>query len=607
MANLAENAHLQQPSETKHFTPVFQGAKRWKYLFAAVIWLALIVVFWSWWLDPDNRVSPLKYGVATGVLAWLSFLQFYFISIALRAVKPSASLEGLRGARVAMVVTKTPSEPFEVVERTLRAMLAQEVDHDTWLADEDPTPEVEAWCAEQGVQISTRRGVADYHRDAWPRRTRCKEGNLAYFYDVYGYDRYDFVVQMDADHSPEPGYLREMLRPFADSDVGYVSAPSMCARNTGSSWAARARMYSEGLFHGALQSGYTNRWAPMCIGSHYAVRTSALREVGGLGPELAEDHSTSLIFNAGGWRGAHAVDALAIGDGPATFPDMIRQEFQWSRSLVTLLLKYTPQYLDGLSPRLRFQFLFSEIWYPVFGILMALTFAMPIWALATDERFADVTFPEFVLHSAPPATVLIWIAYQLRSDGLSRPPSAKVISWERTLFPLAQWPWVLSGSLIAVLDALRGGFVDFKVTPKGGVSEAPLPYRVLLPSFVLAVASSLSVILIQDVRAAGGFYLFAAVNGALYSLLFTIIIWKHNVENSISLRSRNFVRLGAQTVAVMCLLVLNAEAFEVRGMQGLYSITTGLGEWQFVQAKSVVSGAGSGPPGTLIYVFDFDD
>lgn len=65
--------------------------------------------------------------------------------------------------------------------------------------------------------------------------------------------------------------------------------PSICAANAAQSWAARTRMYTEAAFHGVFQSGYTGALAPMCIGSHYAVRTAALKEVGGLGPELAED------------------------------------------------------------------------------------------------------------------------------------------------------------------------------------------------------------------------------------------------------------------------------------------------------------------------------
>ncbi len=63
-----------------------------------------------------------------------------------------------------MVVTKAPSEPFEVVAETLRAMLAQDVPHDTWLADEDPSPATLAWCEKHGVFVSTRKGRADYHR-----------------------------------------------------------------------------------------------------------------------------------------------------------------------------------------------------------------------------------------------------------------------------------------------------------------------------------------------------------------------------------------------------------------------------------------------------------
>ena len=44
----------------------------------------------------------------------------------------------------------------------------------------------------------------------------------------------------------------------------------------------------------------------MCIGSHYAVRTRALREIGGLGPELAEDFSTSFLPSAGSAIGPFA-------------------------------------------------------------------------------------------------------------------------------------------------------------------------------------------------------------------------------------------------------------------------------------------------------------
>ena len=268
-----------------------------------------------------------------------------------------------------MITTRAPSEPFAIVKHTLESMLAQRYPHDTWLADEAPTEEIYEWCKVHGVQVSTRHNVVEYHRHCWPKRTKCKEGNLAYFYDHYGYREYDFVIQLDADHVPEAGYLEAMLRPFVVNDVGYVSAPSICDKNAGTSWSARGRLYSESVMHGPLQCGYTNGFAPLCIGSHYAVRTSALQEIGGLGPELAEDHTTTLMFNCHGWRGVHAMDAIAHGDGPPTFADCLTQEFQWSRSLMIVLLTILPRYWSRLSYRKRFQFLFSELWYPLLPLV----------------------------------------------------------------------------------------------------------------------------------------------------------------------------------------------------------------------------------------------
>jgi cellulose synthase (UDP-forming) len=258
-----------------------------------------------------------------------------------------------------------------------------------------------------------------------------------------------------------------LLRPFDNPEVGYVSAPSICNANAAESWAARTRLHAEAAFHGVLQTGYSRLMTPLCIGSHYAVRTKALKDVGGLGPDLAEDHSTTLLLAAGGWKGVHAIDAIAFGDGPANVADLAVQEFQWSRSLVTLLLSHTGRYLGRLPARLKFLFLLGQCWYPVFALTMLFSYIAPIWALVADLRFADVTYPAFVGHGLPATIALLWIAAEIRRDGLFRPLDGKVLSWEKVLFVFVQWPWVLWGCLMAVRDKLTGRFVDFRVTPKG--------------------------------------------------------------------------------------------------------------------------------------------
>lgn len=564
------------------------------------LWLLAAGYFWHWWLQPGHNIGTGRYFMVSLAIFWIYFLLAYFMLFFLNGTRrrPRPALQG--PLRVAMVTTKTPAEPLAVLKETLTAMLAQSPPHDTWLADEDPDQETRTWCAAHGIRISTRKGVTEYHRKEWPRRTRCKEGNLAYFYDRYGYKAYDVVAQLDADHVPQPGYLEAILQGFSDPEAGYVSAPSICCSNADQSWAARMRLYAEAPFHGGIQLGYSAGWAPMCIGSHYAVRTRALRQAGGLGPELAEDHSTTMIMNSAGWRGVHAADAIAHGAGPACMADLATQEFQWSRSLTTLLLSYTPRYLKGLSPRLRFQFLLCQLWYPVFALFMALMYLFPIAALLFDIRFAGVTFLGFVLHALPSTAVVILFVYLMRARDTLRPYDAKVLSWERALFPCAQWPWVLLGCATAVADKLRGGFVDFRVTPKGGGAAPPVPLRVLLPYLVLALGAALPPLFVQDLTQAAGFVLLSLINAAVYTVLFAVIAVQHLRENHLS-PLRWPLASTFQASAAAALVFVMAAALGSHGPHSLYALSYGSGALSPYKPQYIVSGAGLGPPGTVRY------
>ncbi|KEP70096.1 N-acetylglucosaminyltransferase [Thioclava dalianensis] len=587
-----------------HLAPLLQGARLWRYRMLCALWALAALWFWSWWLDPAHLIAPGRFALITAALIWLSAMQGYFLIVMMQARKP-VSPDPERGRfRVAMIVTKTPSEPFSVLRPTLEAMLAQDYPHDTWLADEAPDETTREWCAAHNVQISSRAGVAAYHQPVWPRRTRCKEGNLAYFYDNWGYRFYDVVSQLDADHVPQPGYLREMLRPFADPTVGYVSAPSICAANASASWAARARLHAESAFHGMLQAGYTGALTPMCIGSHYAVRTRALRQAGGLGPDLAEDHSTTMLIAAAGWRGVHAIDAIAIGDGPATLPDLITQEFQWSRSLMTLLLAHTPRYLRALPARLRVLFVLCQSWYLIFALVMALIYAMPILALSLGMRFADVTFPAFLGHALPAGLVLLGVAYALRRDALLRPYQAHILGWERMLFPMIQWPWVLWGCVMAIRDRITGGFVDFRITPKGESARARLPGKVLAVYAGLAIGALAPVLLVSEAGEARGFYLLSLFNAVIYTVLLALAIAEPlrrapgcARRGLAGLRALGLRALGLQVATLSLIGALTVSAMLQRGEESLHALLLGFGPAHLTRVQYVASGAGMGAPG----------
>src|ERR1700751_1359229 len=143
--------------------------------FLVALWVITSIAFSAWWLAPAHFTGPLRFAFNTFILGCGLFMPGYFFYFICRMKKPNPDLGIPSSWRVAMITTKTPSEPFERIQETLLAMLAQEPAHDTWLADEDPSPETLRWGKEYGVLVSCRKGVPGYHNDTSPGRKRCKE------------------------------------------------------------------------------------------------------------------------------------------------------------------------------------------------------------------------------------------------------------------------------------------------------------------------------------------------------------------------------------------------------------------------------------------------
>ncbi len=497
----------------------------------SVCWLVLLVNFWVWWLEPAHRTNLFGTIANSIVLLYLTcYPIFYVVAVnRLRDVNPAVSVPMLR---VAFIVTRAPSEPWAVAKATLTAMLWQDfpLPYDVWLADEKPTAEILRWCSAYGVLVSSRNGIEEYHRATWPRRTKCKEGNLAYFYDHWGYRNYDVVAQLDCDHKPSPTYLAEVVRPFSDPSVGYVAAPSVCDTNAADSWSARGRLHREATFHGAFQLGHSAGWSPACIGSHYAVRTAALRDIGGLGPELAEDFSTSFLLSSAGWHGAFAINAEAHGDGPTTVAAMLVQEFQWSKSLTVLFLKMVPPNLRRLSWSLRIRFLYHLFFYSLLvtstlgGVLLA-----PAAAI-TGTEWVSVNYAAFLVHWWSLSLCLILLTYLLRRRGLLRPPDAKIVSWENWLYTLARWPYIARGICSAIVYSIRPRAVTFKVTPKGKGGLQSLPVSLIVPYLIVSCAYSAAALIGEGRSNAVGYVFLCVLGGLVYAFVCSLIPLLHARE-----------------------------------------------------------------------------
>lgn len=498
------------------FVPVLDRRDRTAVALLFSVWAALLVAFWVWWLQPQHVVTIGGLAINTVILLYVSTLPIVFVSAVLR-LRRFDRRHRVPNLRTALVVTKAPAEPWALVQQNLEAMLDQDFphDYDVWLCDEAPSEHAILWCADHGVKVSSRQGVPEYHRETWPRRTRCKEGNLAYFYDHWGYRDYDVVAQLDADHVPTRSYLTEIVRPFADPDVGYVAAPSVCDTNAESSWAARGRLFKEATLHGPMQAGANEGWAPLCIGSHYAVRTQALHEIGGLGPELAEDFTTTFLLNTAGWRGTFVLDAEAHGEGPPTLSAMLIQEFQWSRSLMTVLLDLVPGRISSLPWTLRLRFAFALSYYPLLAGVTMIGVLLPLTASLLREPWVNVNYFLFLTLWASMSVPLIASNLILRRRGVLRPARPKLVGWELMLFGLTRWPFIVWGVASAMIQRVRPKPITFKVTPKDGGLE-PLPARLLLPYTLISLIGSTALVVGMQNPGTRGYALLSLLSAMAY-------------------------------------------------------------------------------------------
>lgn len=132
-----------------------------------------------------------------------------------------------------------------------------------------------------------------------------------------------------------------------------------------------------------------------------------------------------------------------------------------------------------------------------------------------------------------------------------RPADTPIISWETALFTLARILFVFAGILNGVLSVLLSRHLDFCLTPKRDRRGILLPFRALLPFFLVSVLSSMAVIGLAHRNAAIGYY-FLSFSRAL--LLAIVIMVLHHQENGWQQRG-SLVKGSLQFVAAHSLAI----------------------------------------------------
>jgi cellulose synthase (UDP-forming) len=266
------------------------------------------------------RVTATREG-ADPILFWVflgaevfGFIAFIIMVCEAWRLAPTPRLPVLQ-AQVDIVIA-TYNEDADVVEPTLVGALAIRGNTMIHLCDDGRRPEMKDLAERYGVRYVTRIGNA-----------HAKAGNInAVLPSLDG----DLLLVLDADHVASPDILDAMSGYFARERTALVqSAHSF--RNHNSIMHSEEGRHEQSLFFDVLLPGRNRLSSVFWCGSAALIRTSALRQVGGIATQTpTEDFETSLLLQAAGYDLTYHNEHLIQGVAPDNMAAYVVQRARWA-------------------------------------------------------------------------------------------------------------------------------------------------------------------------------------------------------------------------------------------------------------------------------------
>jgi cellulose synthase/poly-beta-1,6-N-acetylglucosamine synthase-like glycosyltransferase len=406
--------------------------------------------------------------------------------LALPLMRVPRTMTAASGWRVGAGVTFVPGvESVEMLEETVRAMIAIDYPHDTWVLDEGDDLAVRALCERLGARHFSRRHMPQYQAETGPFKTWTKYGNYNAWLQEHGYEHYDIVVAFDSDHIPRPDYLHQVLGYFDDTGVAYVQ-PAQAYYNQRASFIARAAAEETYAFYSSIQMTAFAVGYPMVIGCHNTHRITALRQIGGFAAHEADDMVMTLLYRTHGWRGVYVPHILARGLTPVDWAGYLRQQRRWARSVLDFKLRVFPRYATRLPPLERILTYAHGMYYlrgPVTALQIFLLLFMLVAGIAPEGVGA------WFLHY----TAAIWLTVILcdfyRQRFFLDRTSERGLHWRSGLVTFLKWP----SFVLAFGDALRGSYGSYTITAKTRSSATAFGFAITHTVVFVLVASAWTV------------------------------------------------------------------------------------------------------------------
>jgi len=451
-----------------------------------------IAVFGWWWFsrghvpqnfsDTSHAWDYILFAILTYVVWYQLVTEALTWEVALWMRHP-VHLEPEAGKRVALLTAFVPGkEPYDVLERTLRHMVAVKYPHDTWLLDEGNDPMAKHLCDQYGALHYSRHGRQEFNTEDGQFKRKTKAGNYNSWFHQHG-RAYEFVAQHDVDFVPREDYLDRTLGYFRDPLVAFVGAPQIYG-NVQESWIARGAAEQAYGFYGPMQMGFFGLGMQLFVGANHIIRTKAHDDIGGYSGHVVEDHLTGMRIYRNQWKSVFVPEPLLIGEGPATWSAYFSQQMRWAYGLIDILFRHTPRIAGRMRISHALHYVLLQKFY-FFGltqalgiVLLSLYYVFGIQSTSMDLTELLIFYPPFLIMQI---IIFLWLQrFYIRprlESGLHIP--AKVLN-------IAAWPIYF----IAFISALIGKRLNYEVTPKGKAQDSATPLGLFAAHLIVGIITA---------------------------------------------------------------------------------------------------------------------
>ena len=426
---------------------------------------ALAWFLWYWFSPADWWGSEKCAFVGATLLLMIGLVGNSLRWMALPNMKQPVVKKPRPDLRVAAVTTCVPLlEPPELVETTLRSMLALDYTHDTWLLDEGNSIEMQGLCGRLGVRHFSRAGLLYYQSEAGQFATRTKHGNYNAWLHQYGFEQYDFMLAFDPDQVPCSEYASSVLGYFDDERVAYVQTPQVY-RNQKESLVARGAAEETYAYYSITEMASFAAGAPVLVGCHNAQRLSALKEYGGLPDHPAEDLLQTVYYRLRGWRGVYLPKVFVTGLAPEDWTGYLNQQIRWARSVLDIKIRRLMADSEPFSLKSGIELL-QGFGYLQDAILAAGSLVLLVLLLAVG--IGQFTFGRLMSQRFALLLVVIIVTDFYRQRFYLRPEIEAGLHWRAAVLRSAKWPFVWK----ALGMIVRNAPFHYVVTPKIKVEQS---------------------------------------------------------------------------------------------------------------------------------------